>query len=274
MSVQIDIENFTKHIPPWGGNIVEWKEMKGTQIKICNTCTIDYYLLAIWCSSIMSGKIHEFLRSTGNEEDLKNNLTVIIELIENLNWNKAKTVWLLGICKLDSQINQISKSIDTFGNEYEFFYRYFACLQVFNLTETCLNDKCPMVRTEKIIKQNYLYFINEKKKVVLNIQSFKTCKRCKIALDVKFEFLSNPCWLILEIAAGINLSIVELPRSFKLNSNEYHLLCATFYIVGRKHFKAVFFINEIFYMVDDLKPNELKRQTPKNKVLTCFYYRR
>ena len=46
-------EFFAEYVPFWGGLLIDEKGEK-TDFLIRNTCTIDYFLFAIWCSSKLS----------------------------------------------------------------------------------------------------------------------------------------------------------------------------------------------------------------------------
>ena len=66
---------FSKHLPEWGGKIVlrELDFFKDSpyydtcslyeNLEIINTCSIDYFLLALWCSNKLSSKIKTILKA-------------------------------------------------------------------------------------------------------------------------------------------------------------------------------------------------------------------
>ena len=64
-----------------------------------NTCSIDYFLLSIWFSSLNSSNVSNVIQSKENDKTFKN-LSNIVKLIENDNWNRTKTVWFLTISKM------------------------------------------------------------------------------------------------------------------------------------------------------------------------------
>ena len=69
---------------------------------IKNTCTIDYFLLALWSSHFFSSKVRYIFNARESEEFIKI-VKKIIDLIdmEIPNWNRAKTLWILIINKLN-----------------------------------------------------------------------------------------------------------------------------------------------------------------------------
>ncbi len=160
--------------------------------------------------------------------NLKKKLIQIINQIDNLNWNKAKTIWLIDVCLLASRINSTNKTICTYGNEYEFIYRHIACLQSFNLEETFLSQNCSFKVKVGQKLRNYFYIIKQNDKYILNINSKKWCNICNNELRVQINFAEEIFWLFCEIDTGISLSVDLLPKSIQLGEKLYTLLCATF----------------------------------------------
>jgi hypothetical protein len=50
----------------------------------------------------------------------------------------------------------------------------------------------------------------------------------------------------------------------------YKLLTATIHL--NSHFRAVFYLNNEFFLIDDLNPTKITKKLPKLKVGTCFFY--
>ncbi len=68
----INYRTFTKHLPENGGvialNIADFDDenyfedcLKYSRLKIYNTCTIDYFLLGLWCSSLLSNSLQAII---------------------------------------------------------------------------------------------------------------------------------------------------------------------------------------------------------------------
>ena len=224
-----------------------------------NTCTIDYYLLALWWSSVHSKNVIKYFEKNSNE-----NITKIIDNINKHQWNRAKTIWTFNVCRRQSDSNKIS----FFGTEYEFFSKHLAEMQRYKRLENCLTcgfDSSPR-------EQNYLYFDEFVGKIVINIQKPKACKTCKNEMNVDFQFLNDfPCWLIIEVEYSLQLTVQELPKSLFLKDKTYKLLCATFNN-NLAHFLAIFIINGEFYQVDDRNPRICDKRIPNKRINTCFYY--
>ena len=224
-----------------------------------NTCTIDYYLLALWWSSLQSKLIISYLEKNSHQNILK----IIREINEN-NWNRAKTIWIFDVCKRISDMSQIC----CFGSEYEFFTQHIVFMQRFNRTEIC--EYCG--HTSNPREQNYLYFDQQFGKIVINILKATACIQCNNEMRIDFQFVQDfPCWLILEIGYQVKLTVNELPKLLNLKNKNYKLLCAT-YNSGGLHFLGTFLVNGEFYLVDDRNPRVCNKGTPKKQITTCFYY--
>ena len=143
----ISMSIFEKKLPKWGGHFVNENGLNSI-VKITNTCTIDYFLLALWASSSLNSKIIELILTSTFIN--RHNIVEIINFFQNNEWNKAKTTWLLNMLSLDYSIDCTcdhcvsvlsNGSISTFGSEYEFFLSPLIKLQKYNLLMTC-TDSC------------------------------------------------------------------------------------------------------------------------------------
>ena len=104
------------------------KNIQIKTFKIVNTCTIDYFLLSLWACFRLNNKIsNEILHLSFDKTQY---LIEIINSIEFIQWNKAKSIWILMFlfdvhsidCDCVECRNILSKNeISTFGSEYEFF---------------------------------------------------------------------------------------------------------------------------------------------------------
>lgn len=72
-----------KHIPKWGG-IIEYKDQKN--VKLTNTCSIDYLMFALWCAS----KLIDNLLNKIPDIQKKDLLIKIIQFINFKKWDKAR----------------------------------------------------------------------------------------------------------------------------------------------------------------------------------------
>jgi hypothetical protein len=51
---------------------------------------------------------------------------------------------------------------------------------------------------------------------------------------------------------------------------KYQFLSAT--IILSYHFRALFYLNKEYFLVDDLNASKMIKKIPKLKTATCFYY--
>ena len=138
----VSVLNFSSILPTWGGNIVlnSDDQLKlFNNFKIIDTCTIDYFLLAISYSSIINVQIKNYLNNStrlDKTNSLKSKLNEIVNLILQNEWNKAKTIWILNVLKLEPK----RRCFSTFGDEFDFYIKHVKELQLLNYT--CSNRSC------------------------------------------------------------------------------------------------------------------------------------
>ena len=262
---------FREHIPSWGGTSNFNYEDEGERFKISNkrfrfvnTCTVDYYLLAMWSASKLSPIINEYLLNNSKSQVI----CKLIKLIDDKQWNKAKTLWFFEILGIENLNIKPRSTVCSFGSEYQFFSKYVQFLQEFSMIEIC--DKCNYDCSPRV-KQNHLILREHFNKLVLNIQTKSLCPSCGFEVNRKVNFVNGePCWLICEIDAELRVSVSSLPRKLSLNRREYKLLCATYN--SNAHFIGIFLLNNKFYIVNDLNPQNIQEGCPKRKLTNCFYY--
>ena len=214
----------------------------------------------MWLAANLSSNALNYLKNT---ESMKNILK-IIDCIEDCKWNRAKTIWLFDIC----QRKKNSSRICTFGSEYEHFTQFIAFMQTFKSTEIC--EICNLDQSPK--EQNYLFFTKEHNDIILNLQEELFCKTCQNKIHRKIAFLSGePAWLVCEIQPNIVIDIEMLPKQLVLNEAVYKLLCATFNN-GMCHFISIFFLNNSYFVVNDMQPKKIEKTVPNNNITTCLYY--
>lgn len=85
---------FIVSIPKWGGF---FKDENGHTIALTNTCTIDYFLLAIWTASRLNDSIPT------SDDPFYFTTKQIIHHIDNHEWNHSKKIFVTDILKLKPQ---------------------------------------------------------------------------------------------------------------------------------------------------------------------------
>jgi hypothetical protein len=262
-SKQFDLDEFFAHVPEWGGLFVD-ENYNQTNISIIDTCTIDYMLFALWVSCKLNQTITESVKMFP-DSTIASALSEIIYNIESKNWNVAKSLWLL---KIANVLNPNSKqTISTFGSEYEHFIRYIVPFQRFELhiecSIGCINHNKTRLLTD-------LFFIKDNKKTQLSILQKSACAVCQCAKKETIKFLHDPPLLFIQTKVEDNICKSQLPLQLELSSQKFELLCATTH--SSNHFKAIFFLFNSFYLIDDLKPNQNIQKIPRSKVISCVYY--
>ena len=97
---KIAFRNFSSRLPTWGGSIslkfldnaFYVSSYQFDQLKITNTCSIDYFLLATWLSSKLSFNFSNIINDNKEKENFISGVAYTIESIENNEWNRAKSI--------------------------------------------------------------------------------------------------------------------------------------------------------------------------------------
>ena len=250
-------QEFQAHIPKWSAEIT----YKGiNNIKVVNTCTIDYFLLALW--SLESR--HSFLKNLTLLEPTAI-LKEIIANIDKLNWNRARELWIVDIMKYAK--NPTSSSISLFGSEYEMFVKYLLIYQIHDAVQIC-DHTC--LFSNKIISRarEILMLTKKNNQVMLNTFYSKTCKRCKKEIKLEFQFVNNPN--ILFVDSPGNLFIDEIPENIVIGINNFRLFCTTLH--KRNHFIGIFEFEGQKYTVDDLHKDALLLPALNSSINRSGYY--
>ena len=153
-------------------------------IRVVNTCTIDYFLFALWS---LQKKLPTFVNNLPAIE-LSVTLKEIIKCINLLKWNDAREFWIVHVMKY----NRIhtNGSISLFGSEYDMFIKFLMPFQLHNLIQIC-KDGC--LDSKKILfkERDLLIFkkINGETKLLLTLKSLAV--NVKKTLNLNFGSLIN-----------------------------------------------------------------------------------
>lgn len=110
---------FLTNIPKWGENVSENNNL----ISFTNTCTIEYFLFAMWTA----WRLEPFGFQDG-WPDLSKNIYEIIQNIENNEWKKGKSIWTTKVKKKKPKIIGSRRScVHTWGNENEICLFAISC---------------------------------------------------------------------------------------------------------------------------------------------------
>lgn len=264
-------EWFKDYIPYWGGFIIDENETK-TEISIRNTCSIDYFLFAIWISAKLSDKCLEKIKYLDKSKNIYN----LIEAISDKNWDKAKTIWVFDICKKKASFIEGQYVIDVHGSHYNQFTTHLIRSQSYISTERCLNSNCPN-NYPKTFESTDFDFIIDGNELLLNYNRLKI--KCDICLNItlsKENKMNNmPPFLFVENNANniLNrekITVDDLPDEIYVDSQKYIFLCCSIYRAG--HFKSIFYFEKKLYLIDDCDSKNICGKIPNRKFNLAFYY--
>ncbi|RMZ93403.1 hypothetical protein BpHYR1_037422 [Brachionus plicatilis] len=114
------MEQFKTRVPKWGAKIHYSGE---NDIKLTNTCCIDYFLFSFWCAFKLNKRFLSEIPTLALTEKLKD----IIRYVKVNNWDKVREIWVNNFMKL--KIKPKNNSISVFGSEGERFIKYITGFQ-------------------------------------------------------------------------------------------------------------------------------------------------
>ncbi len=130
-----------------------------------------------------------------------------------------------------------------------------------------------MKNVEKVQLSYLQVFILKVMKKIILFWMFiwnKICNRCEsIMLIISQNFFIIQVG-ISWIGSQATFESIWATKSLSFNNQIYNLLCATF--CHRSHFRAVFYLNNIYFLVDVLKHTKKIDQIPNRRIFTIFYY--
>jgi hypothetical protein len=190
-------------------------------------------------------------------------LKKIIDLIDKNEWNRAKTVWILLVCRLKISNNLV---FDTFDTEYNAFIKHFVEYQ--RIEFACNN--CKDKTAENI---NNIILMKEQDEAFLSLNRSELCEGCLVISSGQFSSL--PSFILVEVEhydeKEKNILISDIPLCFNFNNTDFNFLFATIFDFNSEHFRAIFRLNSSFYLVDDLSKT-LKKIPTSYKLCSIFYY--
>ena len=270
MIIILVFREFTSHIPRWGG-VIEANEVdvfsseefstlsEYRNLVYEDTCTIDYFLLALWAISKLSNEILPAVQLNVDNKVAKY-FKRIVDLIENKEWNRARTLWILSILER----KPVHWKFSLFGNQMDFFVNYFLPLQEFYCVACEVNLN--FSTTEYFFKKD------KENRVFIYSRLEESCQSC--GMPIKGSFKLKPFCVFFSILD--NLHLTEIPSSVEIDKTKFNLICLTFHTIisDISHFKGIFYLQKAFYMVDDLIPNQLIKKFPIEPNIThILYYR-
>jgi hypothetical protein len=223
-------------VPAWGGQIM----FQNRQINLTNSCTIDNFLLSLWFSTKIDPNF------TNNIPNLRfrDELTNVINRIENNDWNGAKQIWILEI--LQPRIN--GRNLSLWGSETSKYVEPLQHFQQMNVIQYC-NPNCPYNNTVAANYSVHLYSIRQNNVTIIDPQYTGTCNTCNTIIATEVQLNHRPNFLLVQ-TTNREMRIDYLPKDLIIDNMNYRLVSCTLH--SGNHFLGVFLINDRFYLVDDL----------------------
>ena len=298
----ITCRDISTHWPIWGGLVRAIPEDFDTNEEyemfcefnnqeITNTCSVDYFLLFVWCASRLSVNTMQVINNNRHHR-IARYILKLIALIDQEEWNRAKTVWLLAIANLQEtedftfsafgdQHNIYSRHVD-FKLEENYlilnkfylgiFYRLFFSKR--HLAEfQRISYSCDICDTNRILHKSDFFFRK------IGDQCYLTSIFCSVCeTQFKLSFDAEPFYLIVDSLVGPSgetLGVQDLPEQIDIDNRTFKLFCCTFQTKHHnvEHFKAIIKLGNQFYVVDDLNNKKTpSTKVPNHQVCNALYY--
>ena len=120
---RFDYLDFSKRIPTWAGKIETSQPefLIYQKLPFNNICTIDYLLMAVWFSTKFNPSIIDIIQDKAVSDEMMNTILQIIKLIDRIEWDKARTIWILKVLNLEPNGTD-ALSFSLFEGESSYFY--------------------------------------------------------------------------------------------------------------------------------------------------------
>ncbi|CAF1131941.1 unnamed protein product, partial [Brachionus calyciflorus] len=197
----IELNYFIKHIPSWGGRLIENNFL--TRTRLINTCTIDYFLLGFWYVSKLKNTFKSEIENSNLR--VKNYILEIIDLIEIKEWNKVKSIWITEVVRL--RINK-SGIYDTYGDQTELIDINIQSQQLFRAELSCSCGRKHGFGGEIIS------FVKDDCEITISLKK-NYCNRCDKLNNVSTIFLSEnipPPYLIINNSSDLEILATDLEK--------------------------------------------------------------
>jgi hypothetical protein len=141
----LSFREISSHIPSWGcyidvneldyDNKSSYEQFKiYDKFELVNSCTIDYHLMSLWLSWKYFSKGMTKAIEENRENPQISSLIKIISLIDNFEWDRARTIWTLDINKM--VLDEYCR-FNAFGTEFEYFVKHMREFQKYKILCEC-----------------------------------------------------------------------------------------------------------------------------------------
>lgn len=254
-----DEKAFMLNIPAWGGEV---RDQNGDLIHFSNTCSIDYFLFAMWAAF----RLNPDLEYADRDHDVL--INEMIEKIDLHQWNQAKSIWIRDILKMNPIKKGKSMNISTLGTTSDMFIDIFRQQQEIIVTSTC-SQSCQ--NNNKTLTTSELFFNRSLNNLTIIQELY--CKKCKKNTSNNIKFSNTrPLFLFIEFHHSITRDI--LPKAITIENYSFKLLCEIYFDKQRAHFVSLFNIFDSLYYFDDLEKSieKVSSYTTRKPMNSCFYY--
>ncbi|CAF1070135.1 unnamed protein product, partial [Brachionus calyciflorus] len=216
----IEEENSEKHIPKWGALI----NYQNKIVNVVNTCSIDYHLLGLWYLSKV--KRNPFIIENSN---LERNLNLIINFIDDYNWNNAREIWINNVMNF-SDIS-VNNKISLFGSELRRFITFLSQYQRHQVIQKCSEDCNFNLNLVINDDADNIFFVKEKKTVKLFSCFTEKCNNCQSKIVTLIHFYNKPNFVYIQSAHN-NINVKNLTKEITIDNNQYRFLYSTIHRPG------------------------------------------
>ena len=250
-------KDFTTKIPKNGG-IISVDDHQFNKLLLVHTCTIDYFLLAIWCIFKIKPSFPDIIKENILYKNLFYYLNKVLDYIENDQWDKAKSLWILDVIKLKPNDNF---TFSTYKDEFLFFLKHFQGYQA-------LEYFCQKCKKKVGTDFELLYLQKHESLTFLTYKETIICSKCKSG--IRPTFIKIPQFVFVQ-TISVDILLPNIPLNITIGNHSFNFLCCTFNDMNY-HFKSIFCKNEAFFAIDNEVNSYEQKVNQDHFISSIFYY--
>jgi hypothetical protein len=209
------INDLQRHVPKWGASFTSGNPPR--QIKMTNTCSIDYMLLSFWFSFRINNQFINDIPRLEHSVTLRS----IIRLIDRYEWDEARRVFAVQIARF-----QLPRSGDLsmFGSIDRMILRFFIFYQRHCRKQLCSSD-CAL--NEKLIanySNNNLFdniFWRSRSQKAEKDTGNEFCRLCLSKIICIFEFINDVNFIFIE-NNNSELNFRKIPQNISFGERNFN----------------------------------------------------
>lgn len=200
--------------------------------------------------------------------DLESGVKTIIENIildiNNLNWDKAREIWINYIFESNDRPFKRDgiKQLSLYGSEVEYFVKYMVSHQKHELWQKCGSNCINNLKNIISYDSEFIFFKKENNRIKFYSCFSEKCTQCGSNIISEIKFIKKPSFVYIQ-SIDSNIYIHDLPKVISIENCTYRFLYCIVHRPG--YFLGIFEINSFLYVVDDITGDVRYLQSANNQ---------